>query len=795
MAYFKEQYEFSQSLKMNDRYPYIPFGLAIASTTKAILQAISDALVKTDSEAEESQYAANTPNQQRVEISTSQRLWNTASDNLRNDKDTKTLFQSYVDIFAEFMRVEGTSSDSASTNLARAGLTVPVVIQEFTRKLVKLGLENVGPESLKIAEELDDVVGYVVAMKKLISAVITNMPQAALLWAGISIGLRILSDPSRAAEYSLRVIVHMMSRMDWYCALAEHLLNVNNLELIESTKVLLQQFEMEIIKLYQTLLHYQIKSTCYYMNRSKASLSRFGYLNDQKSCLKTIKYAEAVVENISARYHREYEKSILHRSLRDGIEMEKAISDIIRSLETVPPQKIWTNTKNRECLKDLFVVDPRDSMREIRESKEELFGGAYNWIFSTKEYQEFTDWSDGASACRLLWITGSAGTGKTMLLIGIIDELQHSSPFMSYFFCQATKIDLNNATSILRSLIWLLLIQQPHLVGHIKPDYKRKGRAIFENVDAPQTLNAIFERMLRDPYLLPVYFIIDALDECDQELSLLRLISKSLELSDKVRWLVSTRSDVATRVHMLDNPHISRAVVKLDADRLGAPVNNYIEYKLGTLKRLKGYTEEDEEEILNIVRRKAEKTFLWVALVFKELSKVRRWNFIETIKNMPSGLPGLYDRMMGNIEKLRDQRLCKDILIAVSLALRPLSLSELANLAGLHDAVDTATSLVEKCGSFLITRGEMVSLVHLSAKDYLDSKLSPNLQLHEISRAHVGVRERTLEATPKAMEKSREESYQAIHPEDIESSTQNGVSHLLEDSGYGSAAAPHYKKI
>jgi hypothetical protein len=48
-------------------------------------------------------------------------------------------------------------------------------------------------------------------------------------------------------------------------------------------------------------------------------------------------------------------------------------------------------------------------------------------------------------------------------------------------------------------------------------------------------MSRVFESMLKDPDLLPVYFFVDALDECNQGLAdLIQLILTSLTLSDKI---------------------------------------------------------------------------------------------------------------------------------------------------------------------------------------------------------------------------------------------------------------------
>lgn len=228
-------------------------------------------------------------------------------------------------------------------------------------------------------------------------------------------------------------------------------------------------------------------------------------------------------------------------------------------------------------------------------------------------------------------------------------------------------------------------------------------------------MTRVFESMLKDPGLLPMYFIVDALDECDQGLAdLVQLISTSLTLSGKVKWLVSSRPEVE-----LKNPDTTGALVELDAQSLERPVNAYINHKLSTLKSKKGYTDSVLAEVSDEVCRRAENTFLWVALVFKKLDSERGWYAIKIVKEMPPGLPELYDHMMTRIGRdTMDLQYCKNVLVVTSLAYRPLSLSELALLAGLGPEIDPQT-IVEECGSFLTTKENTIYLIHQSAKDYL----------------------------------------------------------------------------
>jgi hypothetical protein len=126
----------------------------------------------------------------------------------------------------------------------------------------------------------------------------------------------------------------------------------------------------------------------------------------------------------------------------------------------------------------------------------------------------------------------------------------------------------------------MLLIQQPRLISHLQTDYGSSREVLFTDENALVALSRLFKVMLEDAG--PVCFIVDALDECDQGLEdLVKLISTSLTLSDKVRWLVSSRPGVDV-LSKLKDPGISR-VVDLNAQGLDSPVNAYIDHKLSTL--------------------------------------------------------------------------------------------------------------------------------------------------------------------------------------------------------------------
>ena len=546
--------------------------------------------------------------------------------------------------------------------------------------------------------------------------------------------------------------------MDWYCTLSEHLLKKDRVD--DSLGSIIPQLKARIVALYKALLLYQMKSVCsYYRHQGLVFLRGLANWDDWDADLKAVTDAEENLLNDWDKYDKLKAESLRSELVKLAEGIEGKLGDIHQTLQDfVALQKtIRRDDMEAECRRELRVVDPQDDMERIERSKDELVDDAYRWILHTEEYTKFTNWYDNrpnGSPCRLLWVNGPAGTGKTMLMIGIIRELYRLpvalTPKLSFFFCQGTVTGLNNATAVLRSLIWLLLLQQPGLISHLLQKYIESGAALFNDQNAFYALSEAFQNMLKDTDLSPVYFVVDALDECEQGLdNLIKLISVSLTLSDKVKWLVSSRPTVK-----LYTPDTAGSLVELDAQKLEDPVNAYIKHKLFTLKTRDGYDERVLAKVADKIRQQAQNTFLWVALVFKELDvedenhiKVHGMYALEIIGEIPSGLKELYDHMMTKIEKgkRRDPQYCRNVLVAAVLAYRPLTLSELAVLADLPPEMDAQT-IVKKCGSFLTTKDETVYLIHQSAKDYLDENNTSRLQLEGVCQGHADIGRRSINA-------------------------------------------------
>jgi NACHT domain len=323
-----------------------------------------------------------------------------------------------------------------------------------------------------------------------------------------------------------------------------------------------------------------------------------------------------------------------------------------------------------------------------------------------------------------------------MLICGILDEMspltrlrdKEATTLLSYFFCQATDSRINNAAAVLRGLIYLLIDQQPLLVTHVRKKYDHAGNALFEDANAWVALSEILTSILQDPSLKSTYLIVDALDECETDLPrLLNLITRTASISPRVKWIVSSRNepDIEARLR-LDNAQM-RLSLELNEEHVSRAVEMFIDFKVFKLPLI---TDDSalQETVRGQIYAKSNGTFLWAALVLKELEPVESWDVLNVLQEMPSELEPLYDRMLRQVQQLqrKDPEFCRLVLSTMTLAYRPLHLLEVGALSDLPKQISTdldkVIKVVNKCGSFLTIRENRTYFIHQSAKDFLLEK-------------------------------------------------------------------------
>lgn len=562
---------------------------------------------------------------------------------------------------------------------------------------------------------------------------------------------KILMNPLTQASSNRQGIAYVVSRMDWYWNLSSLLLQKNMTE--AHSLSLCDELEKVVALLYAKLLLYQMKSVCYYHRGRLSVFARdLVKLNNWDGELSDIQAAEAAVQADSAQYNtlsiRTWLGAIAETAKSQNVKLD-SISSAIRE-QTKQQERIHETSADNKCLADLRLTDPRDDKKRIEQTKGGLLKGSYRWILDNPDFRQ---WRDNSQS-NLLWVKADPGKGKTMLLCGIIDELQKSmgaTGLLSYFFCQATDSRIRSAVAMLRGLLYLLVTQQPSLISHVRKKYDQAGKTLFEDANAWVALTEIFTSILQDPSLKCAYLIVDALDECITDLpKLLDFVAQKSTTSSRVKWIVSSRNwqDIEERLDKVG--HKVTLSLELNAQSVSSAVSSFIRHKVFQLAESKTYDDKTRDAVLEHLSSNANDTFLWVALVCQSLDRVPRRNVIKKLDAFPPGLDSLYERMMQQISSSDDASLCKQILALIVIAYEPITLDELVTLVEqLENVADDPTSIREiigLCGSFLTLRNDTVYFVHQSAKDFLSTKAFHDIYPSGIEDAHHVILSRSLQA-------------------------------------------------
>jgi hypothetical protein len=515
--------------------------------------------------------------------------------------------------------------------------------------------------------------------------------------------------------------------MEWYWNLVSLLLDENTSS--QSTTGLRNQLRQNIEHLYEKLLLYQMKSVRLYYRQWAVSIVRdLLKIDDWAGQLSDIKDAESAVQRDMEQCNTEEVKTRLHELSDTANMMQTSLQGIYSVIQDqAEQQEKWRkDDKYEQIMKDLRETDPRDDKTRIQDAKGGLLRDSYRWILNNKDFRK---WRSSPQS-QILWIKGDPGKGKTMLLCGIIDELEKEPDnCLSYFFCQATDARLSNATAVLRGLIYLLVDRKPSLISHVREKYDHAGKQAFEDGNAWEALSKILASILNDPGLDDAILVVDALDECKTDRhKLLCFIKRPY----RVKWVVSGRNWQDIEENLGSSEHMAWLQLELNQESISQAVQTYIDFKIEELACVKTYDKPTKDAVRNHLSANADGTVLWVALVCHELADptiTRNRHTLSQLKKFPSGLGPLYMQMMKQISDSRDAKVCKEILAIASVVYRPITLDELKVLAESmeQDDYDDLPQIIQACGSFLTLRKGVMYFVHQSAKDFLLDKASDEI--------------------------------------------------------------------
>lgn len=421
----------------------------------------------------------------------------------------------------------------------------------------------------------------------------------------------------------------------------------------------------------------------------------------------------------------------------DVLNMQAKISAQLSSLKEEQEREQCAAREERALQKRQALfrwLVPTNEDKHAKVSKPRVQGTG-QWLI---EHPCYFSWVRGMDP--ILWLRGIPGSGKTVLMSGIVDSLKkhprvlQKSAGLLYFYCAFDNAETTGTLQILCSLAAQLIrcLSQPEHSSAMR---------LFESCDEGTRTPSLDQAqdLLIDltGELQTVYICLDALNECneDDKTNLLHIIEVLVSRCDNLSVVMSSHSDDREVGAYLDG----RPNITLSSAGLKQDIDYYIRYRIDRgPQRLKRAL---SEQMIESLATSADGMFLWASCQVDQLSRLKTIPDIQnSLLSLPRGLYNMYDRILLEIPP-EDQVFAARALRFFAHSIVPLSLEEVveaiavennsSSLSDLQKLLDPE-DLFHICGSLIRhfePAGEL-GLAHHSVYKYLTTANTRSRALH-----------------------------------------------------------------
>ena len=378
-----------------------------------------------------------------------------------------------------------------------------------------------------------------------------------------------------------------------------------------------------------------------------------------------------------------------------------------------------------------------------RQLSEQRLPGTGDWLFRRREYLEWVD--SRLSPC--LWISGSAGTGKSSLAASIIDQVyqKHHRPVF-FFFNAWRQVDDDPEVSILRSIADQLgqSWRQPLIPKSCHSRLCNARNATHMPIDTFREHLRFMLELLEPSKRF--FFIIDGLNEVAINSAICKEIIYAKKLQDKLRFcqcaIISRRKSPGDT--FLNSINLDDEIgLRLD-------IRHFITTKLEANTRSKTNERRRLASVKDTLFLGAKGMFLWAEVALKQLAVAQSApDLMLRVQSLPITISGLYQQLLQEMSGKHDD-FAQSVFSWLVVCYRPLKLSEIKEAIELtslesSDHSPTVQQLSKDVFSrnlgYLvhISEDETCTFIHPSVRDFLVSLSGPQDAYLPLTKAHDSV--------------------------------------------------------
>lgn len=355
--------------------------------------------------------------------------------------------------------------------------------------------------------------------------------------------------------------------------------------------------------------------------------------------------------------------------------------------------------------------------------------GSCDWFIRGDTFQSFME--DARSCSLVLSITGPPGCGKSVLASSLIRHLESIGLSTQYWFFRH---DEYRAT---RQCLLSIAFQ----IACSSSDYAHRLLALANDIDsiARSDLRSIWQKLFMilfgklgssDP--TPLYWVIDAVDECESAQAFFGLLGSLKSVRYPLRVILLSRSQSIAKPFdklkaSLPLGTVTQTLAVSPQDSLRQSISQELEFT--------SWPDDLKITITESLLDRCQGNFLWLSLVIKELICCDTVEELERVlQETPWELLELYERMEKTIVrdlKPSDSALIRAIMAWVTCSERQLNEGELKDaLKPEFSVLNLRHTISRLCGDFVvIDKRGVISLVHQTAKEYITrrSPINPSI--------------------------------------------------------------------
>ncbi|KAN0141723.1 hypothetical protein V8E53_000185 [Lactarius tabidus] len=256
---------------------------------------------------------------------------------------------------------------------------------------------------------------------------------------------------------------------------------------------------------------------------------------------------------------------------------------------------------------------------------------------------------------------------------------------------------------------------------------------------------------------LPIYLVVDALDECPNDSGelpsrsrrgkVLSLVEELVKLHlPNLRFCITSRPEVDIRT--IIKPLATQEISLHDESGQNRDINAYV---TAIVQSVKNWRDDDKKMVVDKLTENADGMFRWVYCQLEALQPCFPNNLRRMLEELPKSLDETYQRILKEINNA-NQKQAHQLLQCLAVARRPLEVEELAEVLALEvDAggipkfntkwrwEDHEAAVLSACSSLVSVidrRGSrVVQFSHFSVKEFLTSDRLASME--DVSQFHI----------------------------------------------------------